>query len=416
MAPTDQSHNLVLIRWLTFLMFTMFAMTTDAVGVIIPEIIKEFGLNLTQASAFHYAPMIAIAFSGIAFGFLADRIGRKYTILIGLGLFAVACFLFALGNHFEFFMGLLLVSGCAIGIFKTGALALIGDISTSTREHTRTMNTVEGFFGVGAIIGPAIVAYLLAAQISWIYLYVFAGFVCLLLILIASRVNYPHHKPSSDAQKIDVKRTIKMIRNPYAASFSTAIGLYVATEVAIYVWMPTFLKDYSGNAVWFATYALTIFFVLRAGGRFLGAWILTKFSWTSVMAVFSSCIFLCFLGSMLGGVQLAVFLLPLSGLFMSMIYPTLNSKGISCFNKEEHGTVAGVILFFTAVAAALGPLLMGTVGDLFGHVKFGFYLATGFSGLLCIAMIFNWIKNPAETHLAKLEQEQYGAQEQPSNH
>ncbi len=270
------------------------------------------------------------------------------------------------------------------------------------------MNTVEGFFGVGAIIGPAIVAYLLAAKVSWIYLYIFAGFVCLLLIVIASRVNYPKHKPASAQDKIDVKRTIKMIGNPYAAGFSGAIALYVATEVAIYVWMPTFLKDYSGNALWFATYALTIFFVLRAGGRFLGAWILTKFNWTSVMALFSSCIFLCFLGSMLGGVNYAVFLLPLSGLFMSMIYPTLNSKGISCFNKSEHGTVAGVILFFTAVAAALGPLLMGAVGDLFGHVKYGFYLATGFAGLLCIAMIYNWIKNPAEKHLSQLEISQYG--------
>ncbi|EIK44169.1 major facilitator transporter [Cellvibrio sp. BR] len=408
MTSAHQEHNLVLIRWLTFLMFTMFAMTTDAVGVIIPEIIKEFNLNLTQASAFHYAPMIAIAFSGIAFGFLADRIGRKYTILIGLALFAISCFLFALGSYFEFFVGLLLISGCAIGIFKTGALALIGDISTSSREHTRTMNTVEGFFGVGAIIGPAIVAYLLAAKVSWIYLYIFAGFVCLLLIVIASRVNYPKHKPASAQDKIDVKRTIKMIGNPYAAGFSGAIALYVATEVAIYVWMPTFLKDYSGNALWFATYALTIFFVLRAGGRFLGAWILTKFNWTSVMALFSSCIFLCFLGSMVGGVNYAVFLLPLSGLFMSMIYPTLNSKGISCFNKSEHGTVAGVILFFTAVAAALGPLLMGAVGDLFGHVKYGFYLATGFAGLLCIAMIYNWLKNPAEKHLSQLEISQYG--------
>ena len=409
MTPAHQEHNLVLIRWLTFLMFTMFAMTTDAVGVIIPEIIKEFDLNLTQASAFHYAPMIAIAFSGIAFGFLADRIGRKYTILIGLGLFAVSCFLFALGDYFEYFVGLLLISGCAIGIFKTGALALIGDISTSTREHTRTMNTVEGFFGVGAIIGPAIVAYLLAAKVSWIYLYIFAGFICLLLIVIAARVNYPRHKPCTAQEKIDVKRTLKMIRNPYAAGFSGAIALYVATEVAIYVWMPTLLKEYSGSATWFATYALTVFFVLRAGGRFLGAWILTKFSWTSVMAVFSGCIFLCFLGSMLGGVNYAVFLLPLSGLFMSMIYPTLNSKGISCFNKTEHGSVAGVILFFTAVAAALGPLLMGAVGDLFGHVQYGFYLATGFAGLLCAAMMYNWIKNPAEKQLSQLDITQYGS-------
>jgi hypothetical protein len=65
---------------------------------------------------------------------------------------------------------LLVNSGVAIGIFKTGALALIGDISQSTVEHTATMNTVEGFFAVGAIIGPAIVAHLLAGGTSWKWL------------------------------------------------------------------------------------------------------------------------------------------------------------------------------------------------------------------------------------------------------
>ena len=117
------------------------------------------------------------------------------------------------------------------------------------------------------------------------------------------------------------------------------------------------------------------------------------------MALFSGCIFLCFLGSAIFGVELAVFLLPLSGLFMSMIYPTLNSKGISCFGKSEHGSIAGVILFFTAVSAALGPLLMGLVGDWFGHVKFGFYLATGFAGLLFAAMVYNLLVQPAEAQL-----------------
>ena len=70
---------------------------------------------------------------------------------------------------------LLGLSGLAIGVFKTGALALIGDISTSTAQHTSIMNTAEGFFGVGAIIGPAILARLLAAGLSWTWLYVIAG-------------------------------------------------------------------------------------------------------------------------------------------------------------------------------------------------------------------------------------------------
>jgi fucose permease len=219
-------------------------------------------------------------------------------------------------------------------------------------------------------------------------------------------VRYPHTQKSA-GEPIDLKRTLKMIREPHALGFSLAIALYVATEVAIYVWMPTLLMDYSGSAVWFATYALTIFFVLRAGGRFLGVWVLNRFSWTSVMVVFSGAIFLCFLGSMALGVNAAVFLLPISGLFMSMIYPTLNSKGISCFHKNEHGTVAGVILFFTALAAALGPLLMGAAGDIFGHVKYGFYLATGFAGLLFLGMAYNWLHNPAATALVTADASEY---------
>lgn len=409
MTSDVQGHNLRLIRWLTYMMFLTFAMTTDAVGVIIPEIIDEFSLSLTEAGAFHYATMIAIALSGVLLGFLADKLGRKAAILLGLALFSTACFLFTAGNGFLFFLTLLMLSGTSIGIFKTGALALIGDISTSSKQHTSTMNTVEGYFGVGAIIGPAIVTALLAAGWPWKYLYVFAGTICVGLIVLAAFAKYPDTR-HAQAEKTGIVQTMRMLKNPYALGFSTAIALYVATEVAIYVWMPTFLKTYDGNATWFAAYALTIFFVLRAGGRFLGAWVLTRFSWSSVMLVFSGAIFLCFAGSMVFGVAAGVYLLPVSGLFMSMIYPTLNSKGISCFAKAEHGSVAGVILFFTAVAAAVGPLLMGAVGDVFGDVKYGFVLATGFAGLLFAGMIYNWARDPAGAIHSRREREEYAGQ------
>ena len=105
--------------------------------------------------------MSGIAISAITLGFLADRLGRKVTILIGLLLFGVGSALFAAGHDFLFFVVLLFVSGLGIGIFKAGALALIGDLSRSTAEHARTMNLIEGFFGVGAIVGPAHLAYLL---------------------------------------------------------------------------------------------------------------------------------------------------------------------------------------------------------------------------------------------------------------
>lgn len=407
-----QSHNighqnLTIIKWLTFLMFMMFAMTTDAVGVIIPEVMKQFQLSMTAAGLMHYAPMVAIALAGIFLGFLADKFGRKKTIIIGLGLFSVNSYLFLTGNTFAFFLGLLIISGIAIGIFKTAALALIGDISKSTTEHTSTMNAVEGFFGVGAIIGPFIVTYLLKTGVDWKWLYVVAGSLCIVLIVIALMVEYPKTKKTTE-DPINLKATLSMMKDPYALGFSLAAFLYVSVECAIYVWMPTLIAGYNGSAVFIATYALSIFFILRAGGRFLGAWLMARFNWALVLSIFSFLIFICFLGSVIGGIGFAVVLLPLSGLFMSVIYPTINSKGISCFPKAKHGSVAGVILFFTAAGAALGPLLMGAVSDAFGHnAKYGFVLATVFSGLLLTGVLINLFFNPTKHRLQKLDQSEY---------
>jgi fucose permease len=404
-SPTQR--NLTTIRWLTFFMFMMFAMTTDSVGVIIPQVIKEFRLSMTAAGAFHYATMSGIALAGIFLGYLADRFGRKTTIILGLILFAASSYMFAVGRSFPFFLVLLLFSGVAIGIFKTGALALIGDITRSTTEHTSTMNTVEGFFAVGAIIGPAIVAHLLAVGTSWKWLYIIAATLCVVLIVTASLVRYPQTITTSEP--VDLKRTFGMMRNPYALGFSAAIFLYVTVEAAVYVWMPTLLAGYHGPAPWMAVYAISTFFVLRAAGRFVGSWMLARLNWAAVVTVFSLAILVCFVVSVIGGIGAAVFLLPLSGLFMSVLYPTVNSKGISCFRKAEHGAVAGVILFFTCGAAVVGPLAMGAVSDTFGDPKYGFILATGFAGLLCLSLLLNWILNPTRQILRDLDATEYHA-------
>jgi fucose permease len=225
---------------------------------------------------------------------------------------------------------------------------------------------------------------------------------CGILIIVSLAVRYPTiQRPVEEPS--DLRHTLRVARNPYALAFSLMVMLYVAVEVAIYVWMPTYLLGYHGSIAWLSTYALTAFFVLRAAGRFAGAWLIGRFSWTWILALFGAAIFLCFFGSLLFGPWLGVILLPFSGLFMSMIYPTLNSKGISCFHKAEHGAAAGVILFFTALAAALGPLAMAAVSDHFGNAKYGFVLATAFSFLLLIGLVLNLIFDPTKKRLQTLE-------------
>jgi fucose permease len=397
-------RNLAAIKGLTYVMFAMFAMTTDSVGLIIPEVIRTFGLSLTAAGAFQYATMGGIALAGLLLGQLADRFGRRPILVAGLTLFAAASFAFAAGETFLFFTVLMGLSGVAIGVFKTAALALVGDISTSTAQHTAIMNTAEGFFGVGSIAGPAILARLLGAGVSWQWLYVLAGGICLLLIVTALQVRYPESvKP---AARTAMSGTTAAMKDRFVLAFSIGVFLYVAVEAAIYVWMPTLLGAGASRA-WLVTYSLSIFFLLRATGRFLGAWMLMRFRWQAVLALFSGGIFASFVLSVTMGEAWAVYLLPLSGLFMSVIYPTLNSKGISCLPRKDHGAAAGVILFFTCASAVLAPLAMGAVGDAVGHIAYGFWLASAFAGLLFFGLLLNWMFNPTRAVLERRDLTEY---------
>jgi fucose permease len=400
------------VRVLVCLLFLTFAMTSDAVGSIVSRVIGELHLTLTEAGAFQYVPMAAMALGAVALGWLADRLGRKSTIICGLALYGGASLLFAFGNTYGFFVGLLALTGVGISLFKTGALALIGDVSRSGAAHTRLMNAAEGFFGVGSIVGPAIVAALLSVGLSWKWLYVAAAAICALLIGLSSRMRFPRAPADSPAAhgigserlpaegRVSLGSTLRVLRDPYALGFAAVIMLYVAVESAVYVWMPTFVRAYRGPATWLPLYGLTIFFLLRAGGRFVGIWLLRRMRWSAVLALCGLFILGCFAGSLAGGVAVGAWLLPLSGLAMSVVYPTLNSKGISCFPRSEHGAAAGVLLFFTALAAALGPLAMGAVSDAYGDVRYGFVLAAAFALLMSLGLLFNWIADPTRGRLA----------------
>ncbi|MDP9901879.1 MFS transporter [Variovorax ginsengisoli] len=406
-----QTH---LLRWLTCLMFLIFAMTTDAVGVILPEVIRTYGLSMAAASAFHYGTMLAIALSGFLLGGLADRLGRKFTILLGLALFSLASGMFALGDGFGFFLVLLMLSGVAVGIFKTGALALIGDLSRSTREHTATMNTVEGFFAIGAIVGPALVTWLLHTGLPWKWLYLAAAVLAMVLVISAASVRYPQPPVSVvgagdtiAAHEASLRQCFALMRQPYVLGFALSLFMYVAVECAIYVWLPTLLLGYKGPSTWLAAYALPVFFALRALGRFLGGWLLSRVEWTLLICAMSFGIALCFLVALWGGVAWAVYLLPASGLFMSVLYPTLNSKGISCAPRAQHGAVAGFNLFFSCLAAAAGPFAMGLVADAFGGMRYGFALASAFAVVLFAGLLWNWLRQPVREYLARCDERDY---------
>ena len=380
------SHSLRLTS-LSCLMFVMYAMTSDAVGIVIPRVVAEFGISLTAASALAYTPAAAVGLGALLFGSLADRFTRQRVIVLGLSLSCLGLLLFVLGRSVAMLVATLALVGFGISISRIGALTLVGDIAASTTRHTAMMNRIEGCYAIGALLGPALIALLLTNGLSWKGLYVCAACLGAVLILLATRTRFPlkrHHE-----QPVTLAHALHLLRDRQALWFAALIMLYVMVESAVVVWMPTFLGS-GTDSLWLSAYALTAFFVLRAAGRFLGMLWMWRWPWRATLAVLGLLILLCFVGTLLGGREWGVWLLPLSGLFMSVMYPTINSIGISCAPAREQSAVAGFILFFTSVAAVLGPLTFGVVSDATGDIWYGYAVATAVATVFCAVLVWNW--------------------------
>ena len=337
----------------------------------------------------------------------------KTTIVIGLILFALNSYLFAVANSYFAFIILLIVSGASIGIFKTGALAMIGDITHSTQDHTSTMNMVEGFFGVGAIIGPAIVARLLLVRnFLEMALRDRRHVVRLSACLSGLDRKVPENDEGFEPSPSIFKPHIPYFKEPLRhwilhCMFSLRRGgvrrLCVAANLSqraqaffgFYGGLCGFDFLYSsrrGKVPRFLGYCPLALGhcpcrVQRCDSRLL-RWL---DDWRSQCnRISAGALRLIYVGS----------------------YPTMNSKGISCFPKAEHGAISGVLLFFTCAGAALGPLAMGAVSDSFGDLRAGFALATACAGLLFAGLLYNWIANPTRQVLQHSDVTEYGLTEQ----
>jgi MFS family permease len=69
-------------------------MYTQVIGIMLPQVQKEFGLSYSQASLMQVAMMLGLLLGSLFWGSLSDVIGRRPSFMITLGIcsfFAIAC-------------------------------------------------------------------------------------------------------------------------------------------------------------------------------------------------------------------------------------------------------------------------------------------------------------------------------------
>jgi MFS family permease len=192
-------------------------------------------------------------------GRLADRRGRKPTVLAGSILVAVAGFLYLLPLGVPGLIGARLILGAGEGAVFTAGSAWIVDIAPPDRR-----GRVIGLYGLavwsGLSLGPLIGELLLHAS-GYTLVWLFAGASPLVGALIASRLPDPFHpKPGED------EHHPLIAREAVRPGTALALGSLGYATVAAFVVLHLEARDVGHGAVVFGVFATMVVLTRLAGG------------------------------------------------------------------------------------------------------------------------------------------------------
>jgi fucose permease len=166
--------------------------------------------------------------------------------------------------------------------------------------------------------------------------------------------------------------------------FYLAIAFYVAAEIGMASWLVTFLQEQHHQSVTVSNQSLSLFFAMIMTGRFLGGFVVHRIGYLHSI-FFAALGALTFIALGLFGSDKLYFFLPLTGFFLSIIFPTLTAA-VTDISKENTNTVLGLLFTFAGLGGLLGPWLVGWGSDLFG-LQSGFAINLIFAVLLLVSIL-----------------------------
>jgi len=142
----------------------MAAVESTIVATAMPTIVAELG-DFHLFSWVFSAYLLPQAVSVPIYGRLADLYGRRRVFYVGAGLFLIGSTLCGFAHDMPMLIACRVLQGMGAGAVQPLAYTIVGDIYTPT-ERARVQGLLSSVFGVSAIVGPSLGAFLVE-HVSW---------------------------------------------------------------------------------------------------------------------------------------------------------------------------------------------------------------------------------------------------------
>ncbi|WP_071057704.1 MFS transporter [Pelistega sp. MC2] len=171
-----------LIFVLTFLIAFFDGYDTAVIGYIAPSLIQEWGIAKTALTPVLSAALFGLATGAILSGPIADKLGRKWPLIMSVFIFAIGSLISAKAESLRALEIWRFITGIGLGAAMPNAVTLLSEYSAD-KNRARVVNTMFCGFPLGAALGGFIAAYLIP-EYGWRSTLIFGGILPALLGLV----------------------------------------------------------------------------------------------------------------------------------------------------------------------------------------------------------------------------------------
>ncbi len=173
-----------------------------------PGIAAQWGIDRAALGLVLSIELIGMGFGAFVLGAVADRIGRRPTILCCLIVMAAGMFLASTAQNVTILSVYRLFTGLGIGGMLAATNAIVAECANSRRRNL-SVSIMAGGYPMGAILGGLVAGKLLASTGRWQSVFEFGAimtalFVPIVLWLVPETIAFLLHKrPAGALQKIN---------------------------------------------------------------------------------------------------------------------------------------------------------------------------------------------------------------------
>ena len=368
------------------IMFAFFAMGfVDMVGTATNYVKADFQLSDTMANFLPSMVFLWFFFLSVPTGLLMNRIGKRKTVLLSLGVTALALVLPLCAYNYP----VLLASFCLLGIGNTLMQVSLNPLITcivSGEKLASTLTFGQFIKAIASFIAPLIASWASVHFNNWLLLYpiflAFALVAAVYLGLTKIGEQIPRDKSSSFAD------CLKLLGDGTVLLFFFGIISHVGIDVGVNTCAPKIIMERLALPLEQAGIATSIYFLFRTLGCFSGSFILSKFPLRKFFAVSAACMVLAMIGLFVCHSKAGLYVvIALVGFGNSNIFSMIFSRAL-LYLPEKNNEMSGLMIM-GLIGGTIFPLLMGILSDAM-HSQAGsvIVISAGVAYLVYLAVVF----------------------------